>query len=256
MLYARNDSSAAPDLDIFSASAPARRVALVADAAEQTRRILTSLGVAPVPLVASGEGELARTRHAEVAIIDLDFGGKRQGLRLLDVVHRRTDASIILIGDDLAAMPAAASSGRCQVLHRPVHEDQFRVTVQVALAQRRQRTERRPPVDDRHHQLEQAIRQIGGVLKGLTSHAETAEPDGLPLDALRPRERQIIEMLLEHNRVPAIARALGISAHTVRNHLKNIYRRLGVHSQQDLLSALMTAKSNGLVPHREAAIER
>ena len=240
---------------IFAAPPSTRRVALVADPAEQTRRILTSLGVAPVPLVASGEGELARTRHAEVAIIDLDFGGKRQGLRLLDAVHRRTEASIILIGDDLVPVPAVASSGRCHILHRPVHEDQFRVTLQVALAQRRQRTDRRPPVDDRHHQLEQAIRQIGGVIKGLTSQSETAEPEGLSLESLRPRERQIIEMLLEHNRVPAIARALGISAHTVRNHLKNIYRRLGVHSQQDLLSALMTAKQTGLVPYREAAIE-
>ena len=35
-----------------------------------------------------------------------------------------------------------------------------------------------------------------------------------------------------------IAQALGISAHTVRNHLKNLYRRAGVHSQQELLLAM------------------
>ena len=60
----------------------------------------------------------------------------------------------------------------------------------------------------------------------------------LSLVDLRPRERQIAELLLQHHRVPAVASRLGISANTVRNHLKNIFRRLGVHSQQELLDAL------------------
>ena len=57
-------------------------------------------------------------------------------------------------------------------------------------------------------------------------------------DRLRPRERQIVQLLLQHYRVPTVATTLGISPHTVRNHLKNIYRRFGLRSQQDVLRAL------------------
>jgi DNA-binding CsgD family transcriptional regulator len=67
---------------------------------------------------------------------------------------------------------------------------------------------------------------------------ETVTERARPKLPLRPRERQIADLMLDHFRVPAIAAHLGISDHTVRNHLKNMYRRLGVHSQQELLGLL------------------
>jgi DNA-binding CsgD family transcriptional regulator len=67
---------------------------------------------------------------------------------------------------------------------------------------------------------------------------------------LRPREREIADLLLAHYRVPAVAERLAISPHTVRNHLKNIYRRWGIGSQQELLLAL---KAEGLEPAVPAA---
>jgi DNA-binding CsgD family transcriptional regulator len=39
-------------------------------------------------------------------------------------------------------------------------------------------------------------------------------------------------------RVPGIARALFLSESTVRNHLTSVYRKFGVHSQNDLMSRL------------------
>jgi DNA-binding CsgD family transcriptional regulator len=62
-----------------------------------------------------------------------------------------------------------------------------------------------------------------------------------PLSALRPRERQIVALLLAHYRVPQIAERLGISPHTVRNHLKGAFRRTGTHCQSDLLRSLSGA---------------
>jgi DNA-binding CsgD family transcriptional regulator len=41
--------------------------------------------------------------------------------------------------------------------------------------------------------------------------------------------------------VPTVAERLSISQHTVRNHLKNIFRRFGVRSQLELLTALTSA---------------
>jgi DNA-binding CsgD family transcriptional regulator len=45
--------------------------------------------------------------------------------------------------------------------------------------------------------------------------------------------------------VPGIASTLGISPHTVRNHLKAVFRKLGVHSQEALLELLRGAADEG-----------
>lgn len=52
---------------------------------------------------------------------------------------------------------------------------------------------------------------------------------------LSAREREVMRLLLDGGRPAAIARLLSISPHTVRNHVKAIFRKLGVHSQMDLI---------------------
>lgn len=53
------------------------------------------------------------------------------------------------------------------------------------------------------------------------------------LDTLRPRERAIVVLYAEGLAVDEIARLLVISPHTVRTHVKNAFRRLGVHSRDE-----------------------
>ena len=48
-------------------------------------------------------------------------------------------------------------------------------------------------------------------------------------------EREILAELVGGLRVPAIAKKLFISPHTVRNHLKSMYRKLGVTDQAALI---------------------
>jgi DNA-binding CsgD family transcriptional regulator len=55
---------------------------------------------------------------------------------------------------------------------------------------------------------------------------------------LSPREGLIAMMLLDAARTSHIARDLKISVHTVRQHIKNILRKLRVHSQEELLDLL------------------
>jgi PAS domain S-box-containing protein len=73
---------------------------------------------------------------------------------------------------------------------------------------------------------------------GLSS-AMTAPPmisiDHPDLASLTDREREVLVHLVAGQRVPAIAEELHISQHTVRNHLKSIYRQLGVGSQSELI---------------------
>jgi DNA-binding NarL/FixJ family response regulator len=57
-------------------------------------------------------------------------------------------------------------------------------------------------------------------------------------ELLSPRQIEILKRLLGGERVPGIARDLYLSQSTVRNHLSNVYQRLGVHTQEQLLSQL------------------
>ena len=54
-----------------------------------------------------------------------------------------------------------------------------------------------------------------------------------PLAALRPRERTVLGLYAEGLGANEIARLLVLSPHTVRTHVKNAFRRLGVHSRDE-----------------------
>jgi DNA-binding NarL/FixJ family response regulator len=51
---------------------------------------------------------------------------------------------------------------------------------------------------------------------------------------LSARERDVLDLILAGKRPTRIAKALFVSPHTVRNHLKALFRKLGVHSQDQL----------------------
>jgi DNA-binding CsgD family transcriptional regulator len=58
---------------------------------------------------------------------------------------------------------------------------------------------------------------------------------------LTERERDVVHLLLRGNSAKAIARGLGISPETARNHLKRIYPKLGVASQAELFALFFRA---------------
>lgn len=60
-------------------------------------------------------------------------------------------------------------------------------------------------------------------------------PDPAGFLSLTPRERSVQELLRLGHKNAEIALTLGISVETVKTHLKNIYRKLGVKSRGQLL---------------------
>jgi DNA-binding CsgD family transcriptional regulator len=58
---------------------------------------------------------------------------------------------------------------------------------------------------------------------------------------LSPREEDVVRLLLEGLPTNAIAERLNISLHTVRDHLKRLYRKTSVRSRSELLSLMSTA---------------
>ncbi len=47
---------------------------------------------------------------------------------------------------------------------------------------------------------------------------------------LTPREAQLLALLAQGHSYAAAAEALGVSRHTIGSHIRNIYRKLEVHS--------------------------
>ena len=74
------------------------------------------------------------------------------------------------------------------------------------------------------------------------------------LQQLSPRETEVLAKLVGGSRVPTIATALHISQHTVRNHLKSIYRKLGVRSQTELLEQLRGSACSAPAPSAPPAL--
>ncbi len=96
-------------------------------------------------------------------------------------------------------------------------------------------------------QLEESLRRIATELGRIgmvpSTNGSYASRAALPeLDRLSPREAEVLDQLLAGHRVTSIATELEVSEHTVRNHLKSMFRKLGVHSQAELVGLVRTGK--------------
>lgn len=93
-------------------------------------------------------------------------------------------------------------------------------------------------------QPEELIRAIRSVRHSVTQIAPEVLArlvGGIPsegpavLEALTPREKEILELCLRALGNQAIAAALNVSEQTVKNHIHNLYAKLGVASRLELL---------------------
>ena len=84
----------------------------------------------------------------------------------------------------------------------------------------------------------QSISLAAGV--GAASALPLHHPD---LEELSPREAEVLSLLVAGDRVPGIAERLCISPHTVRNHLKSMFRKLGVGNQSELIDRVRRLSS-------------
>jgi DNA-binding CsgD family transcriptional regulator/PAS domain-containing protein len=96
------------------------------------------------------------------------------------------------------------------------------------------------------HGFGHALSPVGRI-EGKVLNAPSSEHDAHHTEhtaSLTAREQEILEQILRGLRVATIATKMFLSEHTVRNHLKSIHRKLGMHSTAEIREALQY-RANG-----------
>lgn len=219
---------------------PKRALICVApDRLPQIRAVLMRHGV-EVRAAASFEPTTpSDTEGVHLLIVDADDDRRAAALVLAARLKAAARTPVVVLTRRLT-MPMAhelANVDADAVISLPIDARQLDATLQLLLA----RGERSSPrSQEREQALADALDRIAAIAGEMGYGRDVARTPALGprLARLRPRERQVVQLLLAHHRVPAIARELAISAQTVRNHLKSAFKRSGTRSQQELLDWL------------------
>ena len=74
---------------------------------------------------------------------------------------------------------------------------------------------------------------IGREFRGSPGAAETRQPAGI--EALSPRELEVLRLVVAGRRSAEIARSLSVSIKTIDSHRSNMYRKLAIRNTVDLV---------------------
>lgn len=164
---------------------------------------------------------------ADVVVLDLVLGDDPDADVLRDVQARCRAQVLVLTGsDDVEVHREVVAKGARGVLHKSESAE----TILRAI--------------EKVHAGEVWLHRnlIADVLGRLTNPATPVptpvedDPDARRLASLTPREREIVELMVRRADAKqiAVAEDLGMSEHTLRNHLTTIYSKLGVRGRLEL----------------------
>lgn len=229
----------------------AERVMVVEDEAIVSRDIQRMLREAGHHVTAAA-GSCAAARAwleretPDLALVDIALPeGRMAGIELAsDLRGRGVRVVFVTAHADRETITRASHLGPSGYLVKPFTETQLLTAVEFALIQK-------TPDAAHGEAMTKAIAGIEARLGRLTSMlveagiapaspgaAEAASQRVQSMRQLSSREREVLRQLLANRRVPQIADKLFISQHTVRTHLKSIFRKLNVHSQAELIDLL------------------
>jgi DNA-binding NarL/FixJ family response regulator len=162
---------------------------------------------------------LAETHRPDVIALDLDLG-EQSSIELIPELRRRSGAKIVILTGvvDTELHERAVRAGARGIVHKSDAAD----VILKAIAR----------VQAGEFWLERAM--MGRVF---SSPAEREGAAGAPGGALTAAERKVIAEVVRLRSAPnkVIADALGISPHTLRNHLSAVYAKLSLARRLDLV---------------------
>ncbi len=169
---------------------------------------------------------LVERQAFEVALVDLDLPDG-SGLEVIAALRRRSPATaavVTTIFDDNAHVFPAMQAGAQGYLLKEQPRAQFIAGLQGIL-----RGE--PPLSP-------------AIARRMIAHFNAGGPGSCPEVALTPRETEVLRLVAKGFTQLEIAGHLGLSRHTVVDHVKSLYRKLNVSSRAE---AALEATRRGLV---------
>ena len=169
---------------------------------------------------------LVERQAFDVALVDLDLPDG-SGLEVIAALRRRTPATaavVTTIFDDDAHVFPAMQAGAQGYLLKEQPRPQFIAGLQGIL-----RGE--PPLSP-------------AIARRMIAHVNSSGADRAPEVALTPRETEVLRLVAKGYTQIEIAGHLGLSRHTVVDHVKSLYRKLDVSSRAE---AALEATRRGLV---------
>jgi DNA-binding NarL/FixJ family response regulator len=226
--------------------------------AQFIRRCLENGGYRVTGIAASAIAalEALEQRLPALVIVDIRLEGPTDGVELAQRIRATWGLPVVFVtgqGDD-ATLRRLVSTGPLGFVRKPFDDVQLIGAVDVALfraAEERTREQELAATRRRGEELaattarlESRFKQIADVVGATISNGNQGEADRMrpelsaKLAALSSREREVLKLLREGQRVASIARELSVSPFTVRNHLRAVFRKIGVHSQEQVLELL------------------
>jgi len=199
-----------------------------------------------------------------VVLMDVGLSGDIDGLTAAREIRQHTSVPIVFISGrtDADALERAVDCDASAFLLKPVEMEQLRATLKLAVAQRASRAKERwlaelftKLADSLPVPLVLSDEAIGVSFANAAARSGGAKTSAPPSPATDPsgvaalrrgmlslREREVLDDFLRGLQIETIGRRLFISPQTVRNHLKRIGRRFGVHSQAELRELFARAR--------------
>jgi DNA-binding NarL/FixJ family response regulator len=228
-------------------------------------RTAAGLGYRVVGIVSTAAAALdAATRdRPDVALVDIRLAGATNGIDLAAELRNQLGVPVVFVTKqgDPATIGRLSVSRPFGFVLKPFNDAQLRGAIEVALHQaaadlalRREHAAglaKLRELEQRVAPLEARLREVAGLVSETGADAAPADPAvEHRLRGLSRREVEIVRLLAEGCRVAAISRDLDLSVHTVRNHLRAIFRKVKVHSQEALLDAVRALPPGALATRR------
>jgi len=215
--------------------------------AEDLSRALRASGYDVPGYAVSGDEalDLARTVTPDLILMDVFLSDGYDGITVARTITDWMDVPIVFITacSTEKMVEAAVSAGAAGYIVKPFQFRQVTAAIKVALQRRedRRRTAKPARAPETAGPFAARLQRAQALLSDdavwtVRGDALHRGPRGIRITR---REKEIIRGLVCCRRLSTVAMELGISVHTARNHLKSIFHKLDVHSQDELLQCVM-----------------
>ncbi|MFJ9816682.1 response regulator [Streptomyces sp. NPDC101151] len=211
--------------DDATASLSRHRVAVVADPFPISRTAVASLLRHSGALDDAHEAdsrpgalELVRRMRADLLVTDVDLTGRGDGVHLCHQVKQLARPPSVLVftgADDPAVVAACLTGGADGFVHRSASPERLVHAVETLAVGR-------------------PVWYLRGQPEETPAFAGHGQP-GVP--GMTAREQQVLGLLLGRYSNDEIAAELHVARQTVKNHVSNVLRKLGVANRRELLAS-------------------